>query len=166
MIKLIVSTLSAIWEGYSKNWGVILLFVTVVMLLGNTVLMAYKQGERNAQYEADLAKWKDSYEQAVKINTENASEMETLRNNISKFEAILESREQAIDAINQEVVDKEQEIVRLGKENEKIRADLDYAISCELWREIFPTSTSCPRPDQGGKTECSIQSPPTIQRAQ
>ena len=62
-------------------------------------------------------------------------------------------------------INEEERIAQLGKENEQIRADLDYIISCGLWREIFPYSTVCPNTNEGGADKGSGKPSATAPRA-
>ena len=129
--------------------------VVVILLLGlGFFIYDYnKQSKLASEAQANALLWKASLEEAAQVNKENVQAIKDLKATASKFEGLLKDREQKIDAINQEVWDKEERINQLGRENEQIRADLEYVISCGLWREIFPFTTLCDSEDKSSKAE-------------
>ena len=142
--------------------------IVVVILLLGLAFFIYdynKQSKLASEAQANALLWKASLEEAAQVNKENEQAIKDLKASASKFEGLLKDREQKIDAINQEVWDKEERINQLGRENEQIRADLEYVISCGVWREIFPTSTACPDTDKSNKAESPAKSSTTIPSA-
>ena len=138
--------------------------VVVILLLGlGFFIYDYnKQSKLASEAQANALLWKASLEEAAQVNKENVQAIKDLKATASKFEGLLKDREQKIDAINQEVWDKEERINQLGRENEQIRADLEYVITCGLWREIFPTSSACPNTDKSNKAESPAKPSATV----
>ena len=147
--------------GISSTIKAVVIGIVVAALLG---VIGYFVCDYNKQTKlaAESAQWKGNFEQAVNVNKENQEAIKELQAATSKFEGLLKDREKKIDAINQEVWDKEERINQLGRENEQIRADLEYVISCGLWREIFPTSTACPNTDKSNKAESPAKPSATV----
>ena len=146
--------------GISSTIKVVVIGLVVSALVGGIGCFIYDYN-KTVKLAAEAAQWKNNFEQAEKANKENQQAITDLEKASSKFEGILKDREAQIDAINQEVWDKDERITQLGKENEQIRADLDYIISCGLWREIFPHSTVCPNTNESGADKGSGKPPAT-----
>lgn len=147
----LISTLWSFVSSSKKNAAIGIGGVLLVSaVIGGLLYIVYDysaQARIAAEAKAEAATWKANYEQAVQVNAENLTTIKTLQSAASKFEGILKDREQQIDTINQEILDKEERIEQLRRENDQVRADLEYVISCRLWREIFPGSTICPDKD-------------------
>ena len=161
--------LSAAWTFFKSDWknaamgiGGVLGVLCLLFGIGYFVVDYNKQTRLAVEHKTEADKWKANYEQAAQVNKKNQTELEGLRKDASKFAGILKDREQKIDAINQEVLDKEAEVERLRRENEQIRTDLEYVISCGLWRQIFPSSALCPDPNKGGQATGSGKPSATV----
>ena len=138
--------------GISSTIKIAVIGIIVAALLGGIGYFIYDYNQQT-KLAAEAGQWKGNFEQAETVNKENQQVVKQLEKEAVKFEDVLVKREQKLEAINQELQDKEDATAKLGRENDQIRADLEYVITCGLWREIFPFTTLCDSEDKSSKAE-------------
>ena len=146
--------------GISSTIKTVVIGIVVAALLGGIGYFIYDYNQQT-KLASEAGQWKGNFEQAESVNKENQQVVKQLEKDGIKFEGVLVKREQKLEAIHQELQDKEDATAKLGRENEQIRADLEYVISCGLWREIFP-STVCIDQDKSGETKNSTKPSATV----
>lgn len=93
----------------------------------------------------EAAKWEADYKQAKQVADDNAKALERLQVSHNALMVELADWQNRQSATENQLTTARKKVRALERENEAVRATLSTAIPCELWRQIFPNTTRCPR---------------------
>lgn len=116
--------------------------ISIVATLGLCLLAI--QTYRISAQQAEIDRWKASLETAISINIANEKTLALMGERYNELQKILLEWKDGYSGIDDRLNNINNNIRKLGKDNEEVRAALSTAIPCELWSELFPNSTHCP----------------------
>lgn len=152
--------MSTLVEWFCDNWSSIIkrALVAVPIIAFGYYFIGLHTDLRDAEKASQ--KWESNYRTVngtLKTTQESLAAALQEKENLEK---VLKKRDEIIVRLETEATDAQEDIRKLGEENEEIRALLTTRIPDSLWRKIFPARRDSG--NEGGKSQGSGQSAPAV----
>lgn len=121
--------------------------LSILSLIAVTVILFQFKDvhEELADSIRESAKWESDYNTAKQVAEDNRKALEELQIRHSTVLSDLEEWYGKQMETEEQLNSALKKVHELERDNERVRTTLSTTIPCELWKQIFPATSRCPR---------------------